>query len=147
MTPEDRQPANGADDANESDLSAHFPVLPVAPEAPKVPMLDSAPQPVKDVTIKSGQEVPEVPRLEPVVRPTKPKAGGSSIEVGSYRKAAIASTAATSFIMPTLVLSLGGYWLDQKLHHTTNYLAFVGVVLGLIVGTSALMRIISKLND
>ena len=147
MTPEERRSASEGDDRGAEDLKARFPDLPAAPDVPAVPGWDSATEPVKEVTNVPTHEVPEVPRLAPVVRPVKAKPGASRIEAGSYRKAAIASTAATSFIMPTLVLALLGYWLDIKLHHTTNYLAFIGVVLGLIVGTTALMRIISKLED
>jgi len=126
------------------DLKSRFPTVPFAPEVPEVPRLDSAPQPVKDVTSETGIEVPAVPRLAPVVRPVKPGPQKPAIAPGSYNKAALASTAATSFIMPTIMLALLGYFLDQRFH--TNYLAFIGVVVGLIVGISALMKIIKRLE-
>jgi hypothetical protein len=129
--------------AGEGD-AARFPSLPLASDVPEVPRLDSVAQPVKEVTNRPSHEVPEAPRLPPVVRPASPGARKPAIEPGSYNKAALASTAATAFIMPTIVLALIGYFLDQKLH--TNYLAFIGVVVGLIVGISSLMRIIKRLE-
>ncbi len=132
------------DEGPQNENTVRFPDLPAIPEVPDVPRLDSVPQPVKEVTNIGGSDVPEVPRLAPVVRPVKPGTQRPAIEPGSYNKAALASTAATSFIMPTIVLALIGYFLDQKLH--TNYLAFIGVVVGLIVGISALMRIVKRLE-
>jgi hypothetical protein len=125
----------------EDDIRRRFPNLPSTPDVPEVPGLDSVAEPVKEVTIGSA---PEVPQLAPVNRPVKPKASGPAIAPGSYNKAALASTAATSFIMPTILFSLLGYWLDKRMH--TNYWAFIGVVFGLIVGISALMRIIKRLE-
>jgi hypothetical protein len=141
--PEDRGGHRRGDDAQD-EIKARFPDLPVNSDVPEVPRLDSTSQPVKDVTNIGRSDVPEVPRLAPVVRPVKPGPQRPAIEPGSYNKAALASTAATSFIMPTIVFALIGYFLDQKLH--TNYLAFIGVVVGLIVGISALMRIVKRLE-
>ena len=147
MSSDDQRTDNRTGDDDADALMARFPVLPTGPEVPEVPGLDSAPQPVKEVTNLAGHGVPEVPQLAPVVRPAKPQAFVKAAAPGSYQKAALASTAATAFIMPTLVLALLGYWFDQKLHHTTNYLAFAGVLLGLVVGISALLRIVNKLNE
>jgi len=147
MTPEEnRERVSDRDNGGSSDRT-QFPVTPDRPDTPIVPRLDSVPAPVKDVTNRSPYDVPEAPQLPRVARPAKPKARGASSEPGSYRKSAIASTAVTAFVTPTIVLSLGGFWLDQRLHHSTDYLAGIGVVLGLIVGTSALLRIVAKLNE
>ncbi len=92
-----------------------------------------------------GQELPEPPKLSHLIpRPVKPPSG--SIEPGSYNKMAIAATAASSFIMPILVLSVAGWWLDEKLH-TKPWLAFGGVVLGFIAGTVSLLNVIKRLEE
>jgi F0F1-type ATP synthase assembly protein I len=145
MSSDDQQSHRQTGDEDE-DLATRFPVLPTAPEVPEVPRLDSVTEPVKEVTMSQGHQVPEVPKLPSVARPAKPTFVKAAAP-GSYQKAALASTAATAFVMPTLVLALLGYWLDQKLHHTTYYLAFGGVLLGLVVGISALLRIVNKLNE
>ena len=70
----------------------------------------------------------------------------SSVAPGSYRKVAIAATAASSFITPILVLGVGGWWLDQRFH-TGGILAFVGAVIGFAAGIIALLQVIRQLNQ
>jgi F0F1-type ATP synthase assembly protein I len=142
--PDDGRADRNDGEPEEDDLKRLFPDLPHAPEVPEAPRLDSVTETVKDVTNMDAHAVQEAPRLAPVSRPIKPGAQKPAIAPGSYNKAALASTAATAFIMPTIVLALVGYVLDQKLH--TNYLAFIGVVLGLVVGISALMKIVKRLE-
>lgn len=90
---------------------------------------------------------PTPPRLNVQLprHPDVPRESG--IEPGSYGKAALASTAASSLIMPIIVLGVGGWLLDTKLHHNTFWLAFLGVIIGLVVGVSALLRVVKKLED
>jgi hypothetical protein len=107
----------------EEKLSGRFPDLPPTPEAPEVPKLS--------------------PKLPPHPAQTRP----GQIEPGSYNKMAIASQAASALVMPVIVLSLAGWWLDTKLHHSTGWLAFIGVIVGFIAGVSALLKIVSRLSD
>jgi F0F1-type ATP synthase assembly protein I len=76
--------------------------------------------------------------------PAKPRPG--AVEPGGYNRLALATTAATSFIMPIIVLSVGGWWLDQKLHHTTFWIAFIGVMVGMVVGVASLLNVIKRMQ-
>ena len=107
---------------DQDDLQARFPVVPPAPQVPHPPRMT--------------QPLPP--------HPEKPRPG--AIVPGSYSKMAMATTAASSFIMPIILLSLGGWWLDQKMHHATAWLAFIGVLVGLVVGVSALLKIVNRLE-
>jgi hypothetical protein len=123
---------------------------------------DDGKKPVRFPDLPPPIEVPEAPRLETKLpaaeltrapkianqlppRPSATRPGG--VEPGGYSKLAIASTAATSFIMPIVILSVGGWWLDNRLHHKTGWLAFIGVLLGLVVGISSLMKVMARLQD
>ena len=44
-----------------------------------------------------------------------------------------------------LVLGVGGWWLDQRLH-SGGICAFVGTVVGFIAGIVALLQVIRQLN-
>lgn len=110
------------DGQEQDDLRSRFPNVPPAPHVPEPP--------------KMTQPLPP--------HPEKPRPG--VVEPGSYNKLALAMTAASSFIMPVIVLSVGGYWLDLKLHHTTYWIAFIGVMIGLIAGVSALLNVIKRMQ-
>lgn len=122
---EERRDPEGANerDEEEDDLLKRFPTVPSLPQVPEAPEFK--------------------PQLPP--HPSKPRPG--AIEPGSYGKTAIAFTAASSFIMPIVVLSVGGYLLDKKLGHGTYWLAFIGVVVGLVAGTTALIGVVNRLSD
>ncbi len=106
----------------EDDLQARFPRVPPAPHVPEPP--------------KMTQPLPP--------HPAKPRPG--AVEPGGYNRLALATTAATSFIMPIIVLSVGGWWLDQKLHHTTFWIAFIGVMVGMVVGVASLLNVIKRMQ-
>lgn len=89
-------------------------------------------------------EPPAPPKLDPKLPPHPAKP--DTQQAADYSKAAIASTAASAFIMPIIILCLGGYLLDVHLKHTISWLAAIGVVLGLVVGITALMRILERLS-
>ena len=110
------------DGKEQDDLQSRFPEVPPAPHIPEPPKLT--------------QPLPP--------HPAKPRPG--AVEPGGYNKLALATTAASTFIMPIIVLSVGGWWLDQKLHHTTAWLAFIGLLVGLVVGVSALLKVVNRLE-
>jgi hypothetical protein len=91
-------------------------------------------------------QVPEPPKMRQPLPPHPAKPRPGAVAPGSYSNMALATTAASAFIMPIIVLSVGGWWLDQKLHHTTSWIAFVGVLVGLVVGVSALMKVINRMQ-
>ena len=109
-------------DGQQDEDSARFPTVPPLPEIPEAPSLS--------------------PRLPP--HPDKPLPG--AVEPGTHNKNALAFTAANSFIMPILVLAVGGWYLDQRLHHTVQWLAFVGVLVGLVVGMSSLLNVVKRMQ-
>ncbi len=88
--------------------------------------------------------IPDAPKIEVKLPPVAGKQAPGTVTPGSYQKVAIAATAASSFIAPIIVLGLGGWWLDQRFH--INICAFIGTVLGFIVGILSLMRVIQQLN-
>jgi len=110
------------DGKEQDDLQSRFPEVPPAPHIPEPPRMT--------------QPLPP--------HPAKPRSG--VVEPGSYNKMALATTAASSFIMPVIVLSLGGYWLDQKLHHVTPWFALTGVIVGMVVGVSALLKVVKRME-
>ncbi|HLV82069.1 MAG TPA: AtpZ/AtpI family protein [Chthonomonadaceae bacterium] len=111
------------EDEEEAALQKRFPTMPRPPEAPDVPHF-----------------APKLPQ-----HPDKPRPG--AVEPGSYNKLALATTAASSFIMPIIILSVGGFYLDRALHHETYWLAFIGVIVGLIAGTASLISVMNRLSQ
>lgn len=98
--------------------------------------------------LPSLPDLPEAPKLSPVLPPRPSKASEQNkTQSQNYGKSAIASMAATSFIMPIIVLALAGYWLDLRLKHSTDWFAGLGVLIGLAVGISSLMRLLQRLSD
>ncbi len=91
-------------------------------------------------------DVPEPPKVAVQLPPRAGKPQPGTVAPGSYQKVAIAATAASSFIAPILVMGVGGWWLDQRLHTSIGICAFVGTVVGFIVGILSLLRVIQQLN-
>jgi hypothetical protein len=93
-----------------------------------------------------SSELPEAPRIEVKLPPRPGSQGAPGPKPGSYRKAAIAATAASTFVTPVLVLAVAGWLLDQRLHTKIGICAFVGTVLGFIVGVVSLQRVLKQLS-
>jgi hypothetical protein len=121
---EKRDDAENEAQDEEAKLFKRFPDVPPLPSVPNAPKLAPKLPPYPDKHPRPGQVAP-----------------------GSYNKMAIATTAASAFIMPIIVLSVGGWYLDNKLHHKTDWLAFLGVLIGMIVGVSSLLKVVSRLSD
>ena len=90
--------------------------------------------------------VPDAPNVNVTLPPNPDKPQKGTVAPGAYNRLAVSATAASSFVTPILVLGVGGWYLDQKMHNQTAYLAFGGTVLGFIVGIFALMRVIQQLS-
>jgi F0F1-type ATP synthase assembly protein I len=116
-----REAASDESKAEQDDLSKRLADLPPAPD------------------------VPEPPRLSHLLPPQTKQRQPGAIEPGSYNRLALATTAASSFVMPIIVLFLGGWWLDTK-WHTTPWLAFTGVLVGLVVGVVSLLNITRRME-
>jgi F0F1-type ATP synthase assembly protein I len=94
----------------------------------------------------SISDVPEAPKIDVKLPRVTGEAQPGSVTPGKYRKVAIATTAASSFVAPILVLGVGGYLLDQRMHNTMALFAFLGTVVGFGVGIFSLLRVIQQLN-
>jgi F0F1-type ATP synthase assembly protein I len=64
----------------------------------------------------------------------------------SYSKAALGTTAVSALVTPIVVLCLGGYWLDMRLKHATPWFAMIGVIVGLVLGLTSMMKILEKIS-
>ena len=71
-------------------------------------------------------DLPEVPKLAPILPPNPLNKQAPGNGPGSSQKAAIATTAASAFVMPVLVLSVGGYYLDKKIKDAVPWFAILG---------------------
>jgi hypothetical protein len=92
-----------------------------------------------------SSDVPEAPKIEVKLPPREGRPQPGTVAPGGYQKLAVAATAASSFVGPILVLGVGGWWLDQRLH-TNGTCAFIGTVVGFIAGIFSLLRVIQQLN-
>ena len=89
---------------------------------------------------------PTAPRLDPRL-PAHPKEQHSAKQdITGYGKAAMATSAGSAFLTPILTLCIGGYLLDQKLHHEMAWLSMLGVIVGLALGITSMMRILNRLS-
>ena len=89
-------------------------------------------------------EVPHAPKVEVQLPPHPGRKPG--VQAGEYNKLALGAMAASSLITPVIVLAVGGYLLDKKFN-SAPWGAFIGLVVGFLVGVSSLMRIIRRLQD
>lgn len=89
-------------------------------------------------------ELPPAPKVEVQLPPHPARRPGG--EPGEYNKLAVGAMAASSLITPIIVLAVGGYFVDQR-YNSAPWGAFVGLVVGFIVGVSSLLRIIRRLQD
>ncbi len=99
------------------------------------------------LSLPPSADYPEAPRLNTKLPPHPSAPAPGSVTPGMYSGLALATTAGTAFTMPVIVLSVGGWWLDQKLHHATAWFAMAGVILGLIAGVSSLLKVVNRLNE
>jgi hypothetical protein len=89
-------------------------------------------------------EIPDAPSLKPILPPRPiPRAEEKPSDL---QKAGVAYSLPASLIAPIIVLTIAGYWLDEKYG---NYPAFTitGALLGTISGFINMIRIANKLNN
>ena len=92
--------------------------------------------------VPSVPELPRAPNLSPSL-PPRPKP--PSEERNDLQKAGIAYTIPASLIAPIIVLTIGGYWLDEKFERYPLF-TISGALLGSIAGFINMIRIANKLN-
>ncbi len=91
-------------------------------------------------------DVPPPPKIvvDLPPHPDAPKPG--KLEPGSLRNSALASQAASSFIMPIIILIVAGWLIDKQLH-TGGIAIVIFLIIGFAVGVANLLRVINKLDD
>ncbi len=89
---------------------------------------------------------PDAPRLDPKLPAHPEKKQAVHEDLSGYSKAAMATSAGSAFLTPILTLCVGGYLLDQKLHHETAWLSMLGVIVGLALGITSMLRILNRLS-
>ena len=88
-------------------------------------------------------ELPTVPKLSPAL-PPRPKPPAE--ERTDLQKAGIAYTLPASLIAPIIVLTIAGYWLDERFHKSPAF-TIGGALLGAVSGFINMIRIANKLNE
>lgn len=115
---------NQPDDENDAeDLLRRFPAVPQSPHdvpAPPKIKVDLPPHPDKP----------------------RPGAGGKSDVRGSV----LAYQAASSFIMPIILLGLLGWFLEGRFHKN-GLIMVVCFILGFVVGVVGLLNVVNKMNQ
>ena len=92
-----------------------------------------------------NDELPEVPKLTVTLPPHPDDAAKAATTAQGYGKAAIASQAAGALVMPILVGTFLGVWLDKKFN--TSWITLVLVIVGFVAGVAGLLQILKKLAD
>lgn len=89
--------------------------------------------------------IPELPSV-PVLKPTLPPLERKVLKVpDEARSMGLAYTLPTSLAVPIIVLTLGGYYLDERIHRSP-LLTLIGACVGTVIGFSNIIRIANRLN-
>ena len=91
-------------------------------------------------------DVPTPPRIKVDLPPHPDKPRPGAVEPGSYKGTALAYQAASSFIMPIILLGLLGWFLDGRFH-TNGIATIIFFILGFVVGIFSLLRIVNQMDD
>ena len=95
-------------------------------------------------------EVPDVPQLPetPKLKPNLPRLPQSreTEETKEYRRMGIAYTIPVTLVTPIVLLTLIGWWLDERFHKSPIFV-LCGALLGTLVGFINMIRLVNRLND
>jgi F0F1-type ATP synthase assembly protein I len=86
--------------------------------------------------------LPDVPTLKPDL-PHMPKPRGEGAT--EQQRMGLAYTLPAALIAPIVVLTLTGYWLDNRFHKSP-YFTLGGALLGAVTGFMNMIRIANRLN-
>ena len=90
-------------------------------------------------------KLPEVPDL-PDLKRRLPKSAIAPVEdQEDKRQLGLAYVLPTALAAPVVLLTVAGYWLDQK-YHWSPYATLTGALLGMVSGFINMIRIASRLN-
>jgi F0F1-type ATP synthase assembly protein I len=93
-------------------------------------------------TVPPLPELPEAPVMKPNLPPRAKRLGE---EASQTQKMGLAYVLPTALAAPVVVLTLAGYWLDQRFHKSP-YFTMGGALLGMISGFINMLRIANRLN-
>ena len=89
--------------------------------------------------------MPDVPKL-PDLKSRLPKSKEAApADQEDKRQLGLAYVLPTALAAPVVILTVAGYWLDQK-YHWTPYATLAGALLGMVSGFINMIRIASRLN-
>src|SRR6185369_16433137 len=100
----------------------------------------------------SGDELPEVPVVPhlpeaPKLKPNLPRLpkDGETEQSKEYRRMGIAYTIPVTLVTPIVLLTLVGWWLDERFHRSPIFV-LCGALLGTLVGFINMIRLVNRLN-
>ena len=101
----------------------------------------------------NGEELPEVPVVPelpdaPKLKPNLPRLpeSGETEQAKEYRRMGIAYTIPVTLVTPIVLLTLIGWWLDERFHKAPIFV-LCGALLGTAVGFINMIRLVNRLND
>lgn len=91
-------------------------------------------------------DVPEPPKIKVDLppHPDLPKPGAANAT--DIRGSALAYQAASSFIMPIILLGLLGWFLDGRFHGN-GIITILFFILGFVVGVVSLLKVVNQMNN
>ena len=96
---------------------------------------------------EAAPRLPEVPALPdvPKLKASLPSRPVEHKEQSQYGKAGLAYSLPAALVAPIVLFTVGGYFLDQKLHSGSKF-TLAGALLGIVVGFVNMIRMASKLG-
>ena len=85
--------------------------------------------------------IPDAPTLKPNLPPIKKQ----SEEARNYQQMGLAYTLPAALVAPIVVLTLLGWWLDERFHKSPTF-TLAGALLGMVTGFINMFRIANKLD-
>ena len=96
-------------------------------------------------SLNKGAELPDVPELPDLKRRLPRSKLADAADTEDKRQMGLAYVLPTALAAPVVVLTVAGYWLDQR-YHWSPYATLAGALLGTVSGFINMIRIASRLN-
>lgn len=112
--------------------------LPPAPVLPEVPRLNSVDSPATHIPA-----LPDAPQFE---RAGHKRRDAPTEQSKQRATSVLVLSSATTVAFPIIVFPVGGLWLDQHYHHSFDYLALIGLALGVASSVAGLSGLLKRLK-